>query len=214
MYYLIYCKFFQKTILLVNWIRVFRNIVMKNLDRPWIFPFIFARFKFNELQGSCMHLILGTWYNSLTLNTTIDKSCQAKKKKDHIDCWKVVPMTLEQLCQQLLKNCVSDCWIIVPGTPGQSCPGLLQQSCARCYCSIMLAIVEESCQRLVKNCANDSRTINCVRECWTMKLVTSKTCACDHSIHNVTVEQRNVSTMDDYVSYCCKVVPTDRLTGF
>ena len=122
------------------------------------------------------------------------------------DSWTIVPTTV--------KNCVSDCWIIVPGTPGQSCPGLLQQSCARCYCSIMLAIVEESCQRLVKNCANDSRTINCVRECWTMKLVTSKTCACDHSINNVTVEQRNVSTMDHYVSYCCKVVPTDRLTGF
>ena len=160
MYYLIYCKFFQKTILLVNWIRIFRNTVMKNLDRPWIFPFIFARFKFNELQGSCMHLILGTWYNSLTLNTTIDKSCKAKKKKRRSywllkscanDSWTIVPTTVKKLCQWLLNNCARDSWTIMSrATAAIMCQMLLFNYASHCW-RILPATCEKLCQWFSNN---------------------------------------------------------------
>ena len=50
-------------------------------------------------------LIPSAWHDSSTMNTTVEESCQRKKKK----------------LSRLLNNRVSDCWRTVPATVEESC---------------------------------------------------------------------------------------------
>ena len=92
--------------------------------------------------------ISGTWFNSSTVNITVEEFCQHRKKKIS--------------CPWLLNNRASDCWTIVPATVEQSYQWLLNNPASDCW-RIVLATAEESCQWLLNNHASD---------CWTIVPVT------------------------------------------
>ena len=102
--------------------------------------------------------ISGTCHDFSTVNITVEKFCQHRKKnksspwllKNYAsDCWRIVPSTVEWSCQWLLNNRSSDFWTIVPGT---------EESCTDCRTFVPVTI-EEFSQWLLKNRASDYWTI-------------------------------------------------------
>ena len=116
-------------------------------------------------------------HDSSTVNITVKKICQDRKKKNLArDCWTVVPVTniessqpLLKLCRRLLINCTSDCWTIVPVTVEQYCQSLLRIRGSRCW------------------------RINATNDCW--------------SIVPVTVEQLRQCLLRNHASGCWTFVP-------
>ena len=106
--------------------------------------------------------IPGTWYETSTVNITVEKFCQHRKKKKSCQwllkdcashCWIIVPVTVKQSCQWLLNNRASNCWIIVPATVKQSCQTVMKNHASDCWTIVPLT-VEQSCQPPLKNCEN------------------------------------------------------------
>ena len=126
--------------------------------------------------------IPGTGHDSSTVNNNV---AEWYKKKDYLDCWKIVPATVEKPCWQLLNNYVeqlwqpllnnyeSNWWKTVPVFFKTIKLEILEQLClvqlllnnhlllknrTRQCLTILPATVEQLCQHLLNNC-------NCVTEC-------------------------------------------------
>ena len=130
--------------------------------------------------------IPGTWHDSSTVNITVEKFCQHRKKKTCLwllknratDCWTIMSVTvaelcnwLEESCQPLLCNRASNCWRIMLATAEQSFQQLLHIT-LKCW-TIVPVTVEKLCLQLWKNCASDCWRLyasdcwkNCVSNCW------------------------------------------------
>ena len=150
---------------MVNWFiqTSSENLLFPQNNKNWIWLNIENCRKFR-----IMCRIPGTWYDSSTVNISVEEFCQHRKKKkscplllnNHAsncrtivpvtikqsssDCSTIVPATVEQLCQPLLKNRASLCWTIVPATVEHSCQRLLNIR-ASVRWRIMLVTGEESC---------------------------------------------------------------------
>ena len=86
--------------------------------------------------------IPGTWYDSSTVNITVEEFCQHREKKKSCPwllknrashCWRTVPVTVEQSYQWLLNNYASHCWTIVPVTFKELCQPLMNNGASDCW---------------------------------------------------------------------------------